>query len=247
MAESRARPRAPRSPDRRGPAAGAAAAPDAAHACLARATAGREAPPRAGEAPSAATRSRRLNRCQRGYDPDTVRRQRLLWPLFLTLAGPAWVAAHAVAYRLTAPEHAEGGAYSHYVPTSLALCIGLAVCLLSAGALAGRPRDLAPFEAAWLFGVSPVLGFALAEGSGHSASALGALLVMQLPFALLALVLARGLFVLARGLAKALAWPQTSPLPALELLERLPETGARGGRRPAGARRQRAPPLLHGR
>jgi hypothetical protein len=112
------------------------------------------------------------------------------------------------------------GSYAGYLPTSLALCLALALPL-AAGAVVGKRWRGSSLRSLWLFGLVPVVGFvgeALVEpilgGSATLVDAAGvaaALLVgflVQIPFALLAVGLARGLLLLAEGLARMLARPK---------------------------------------
>lgn len=111
-------------------------------------------------------------------------------------------------------------AYLSYLPTSLVLCLALALPLAAGAAVGGRWRGTT-IRSLWLFGLVPVFGF-----FGHSAepflvgdgalTQLGALvpvalvgLLIQIPFALVAVGLARRILWLAENLARALAGPRT--------------------------------------
>ena len=112
--------------------------------------------------------------------------------------------------------------YAGYLPTSLALCLALALPL-AAGAVVGKRWRGSSLRSLWLFGLVPVVGFVgealvepilggsatLVDAAGVTAALLVGLLV-QIPFALLAVGLARGLLLLAESLARMLARP-TAP------------------------------------
>jgi hypothetical protein len=150
-------------------------------------------------------------------------RRRIVVPALLVLAGLGWAAAHAVAHRLVmARREMPSGSlegYLGYLPTSLALCLALAFPLAAGAALGKRWRGSSG-RALWLFGLVPVLGFAghavaepLLSGSGaptagaHLAPVLLVGLLFQIPFALAAVGLARGVLRAARSLAGGLAGP----------------------------------------
>jgi hypothetical protein len=112
-------------------------------------------------------------------------------------------------------------AYLSYLPTSLVLCLALALPLAAGAAVGGRWRGTS-VRSLWLFGLVPVFGFV-----GHSAepfvvgdgaaTQLGPLvpvalvgLLIQIPFALVAVGLARRILWLAESLARALAGPRTA-------------------------------------
>jgi hypothetical protein len=156
-----------------------------------------------------------------------MRRRRLVVPCVLALSGLGWAGAHAVAHRAvmaegSMAEPAGVAAYLSYLPISLVLCLALALPLAAGAAVGGRWRGTS-IRSLWLFGLVPVFGFL-----GHSAeplvggdgavSQLGALvpvalvgLLIQIPFALVAVGLARRILWLAEGLARALAGPHTAP------------------------------------
>ena len=112
-------------------------------------------------------------------------------------------------------------AYLSYLPTSLVLCLALALPLAAGAAVGGRWRGTS-IRSLWLFGLVPMFGFL-----GHSvepfvvgdgaATQLGPLvpvalvgLLVQIPFALVAVGLARRILWLAEGLARALTGPKTA-------------------------------------
>jgi hypothetical protein len=154
-----------------------------------------------------------------------MRRRRLVVPCVLALSGLGWAGAHAVAHRAVMDEGSmaepTGAAYLSYLPTSLVLCLALALPLAAGAAVGGRWRGTS-VRSLWLFGLVPVFGFL-----GHSAepfvvgdgafTQLGGLapvalvgLLIQVPFALVAVGLARRILWLAEGLARALAGPRTA-------------------------------------
>jgi hypothetical protein len=162
-----------------------------------------------------------------------VSRRGIVWLLTLPLAVVGSQVAHALAYRLTAPDdralaHAletSGHDYLAYLPTVLAICAALVVVALSrelrlllAGDTSrpGRPSLLtfavlgpAIFVAQEHFerlahGGSPVLGLAL-----EPTFALG--LVLQVPFAFVAYALASMLLRAARVAAVLLSRPRLLP------------------------------------
>jgi hypothetical protein len=117
------------------------------------------------------------------------------------------------------PETSGAAAYLSYLPTSLVLCLALALPLAAGAAIGGRWRGTS-VTSLWLFGLVPVFGFL-----GHSvepvivgegaATQLGPLvpvaligLLIQIPFALVAVGLARRILWLAEDLARALAGPR---------------------------------------
>ncbi len=123
----------------------------------------------------------------------------------------------------TAPmaEATGAAAYLSYLPTSVILCLALALPLAACAAVGGRWRGTS-LRSLWLFGLVPVFGFV-----GHSVepivvgdasvAQLGPLvplalvgLLIQIPFALVAVGLARRILWLAEGLAWALIGPRTA-------------------------------------
>ncbi len=145
--------------------------------------------------------------------------------------------------------------YVAYLTTSVALCLALALPL-AAGALVGRRWKGASMRSLWLFGVVPVLGFVghtaadplfSEAGNGVSLASLAQValigLLVQLPFALVAVGLARQALWLAERLAR------TEIVPARTVQAPTPShPRPRGRRAPAFrldfARTERGPPLL---
>lgn len=157
-----------------------------------------------------------------------MRRRRLLVPLLLALSGLGWAAAHALAHRAVTADTMSGTAgvraYLHYLPTSLALCLALALPL-AAGAAVGHRWRARSGRSLWLFGVVPVLGYvghALVEplargsstlaglpaGAGRLAPVLLVGLLLQIPLALAVIAAARGILRVAEGVALALLGPR---------------------------------------
>ena len=188
-------------------------------------------------------------------------RRRVAVPAFLGVFGLVWVAAHALAHDVVAQQpaggHAAHGAsaeeYVAYLPSSLALCLTLAIAI-SAGLALGKRWAGRSGRSIWLFAVVPVLGFAtdtLVELAIHGpTAAAGAELVpvllvgllVQLPFALAAVAIADRILWLVERLAWTLrdnvivGRPVELGAPAWA-----PASGART-LRPAGSARSRAPP-----
>ena len=138
--------------------------------------------------------------------------------MLLALSGLGWAAAHAFAHQAVMPATEGGGGalheYAGYLPTSFALCFALALAL-AAGAMLGRRWRGGSVRSLWLFGLVPVIGFvghSIAEplfgGSGSSPAQLAPIaavgLLVQIPFALVAVGLARQVLWLAERLARTL-------------------------------------------
>jgi hypothetical protein len=171
------------------------------------------------------------------------------------------LAAHALAHDVVAQPSASGHAahepalerYTVYLPTSLALCLTLAVAIARGLALGKRWTGRSG-RSIWLFGIVPVLGFAadtLIElpAYGRTAAAaelLPVLLVglpVQIPFALVAVALAVRILWLVARLAWALRDGVIVGRPVeLGALARRPARAATAHRL-TGLSRPRAPPL----
>jgi hypothetical protein len=158
-------------------------------------------------------------------------RRRLAVPVILGALGLVWALAHALTHGVVtqpgAGSHQAHGPVERYLaflPTSVALCLALALAV-AAGARLGRRWHGSSLSSLWLFGAVPLLGFAVdvvielpvqghATVSGTTALVLElapALLVgllVQIPFALAALGLASQILRLAEGLARALCAPR---------------------------------------
>jgi hypothetical protein len=144
-----------------------------------------------------------------------------VWLLVFALTVAGWISAHELAYRLAIPHPHAGGsevavrghAYLAYGALVIALC--LLIALVCTAGLVARPDGLRPPSRRLLLFVLllPPLGFALQEltegllntgappyeAASEPTFLLGILL--QLPFALAALAVARALFAFARCLA----------------------------------------------
>ena len=163
---------------------------------------------------------------------------RLAWLLAYALTVAGWISAHDVAYRLALPHPHDSGsdiaparhAYLAYASLLVVLCLLLAV-LCTAG-LVARPHGLlAPSRRIlFLFVLLPPLGFALQEVT-ESLFATGTLpfeaaleptflvgILLQVPFALAAFVVARMLFAMVRALARTVAGARRPRLVSLDLL-----------------------------
>jgi hypothetical protein len=184
---------------------------------------------------------------------------RLAWLLSLGLAAAGGLAAHGVAYRIAEPDaerrHRLLESTGHgYLDLTLlgSLCVALTVLAFAGCVLAGIRRDTRP--PLWLFALAPPVGFALQEHAERmihqdSFSAGTVLeptflagLLLQLPFAVVALLFARALLVAAGVLARELgAPPRFRPAPDASLAvpagHWIPVAPVL-----VGARGQRAPP-----
>jgi hypothetical protein len=150
-----------------------------------------------------------------------VTRRRVVVPVLLALSGLGWAAAHAVAHRAVMSEETmppdATDRYLSYLTTSAALCLALALPL-AAGALAGKRWRGTSLRSLWLFGLVPVAGFVahsavepLGGGTPLDLPALAPValvgLLLQIPFALVAVGLARHVLWLAEGLARVTTAP----------------------------------------
>jgi hypothetical protein len=152
--------------------------------------------------------------------------RRVAWLVALPVATASWLNAHCLAYVLVPPaasehmhHHAEGGhTYLGSTPVLIAalvtvLAAGLVLC--AGEGLRGRTGGLGP--PALLFALLPPLGFVsqeLIEDLVRSGSLSAGLFTeptflagftLQLPFAVAALLLCRGLYALGYGLGCLLA------------------------------------------
>jgi hypothetical protein len=185
---------------------------------------------------------------------------RLAFLLSLGLAAVGGLAAHALAYRIAEPDPErrhhllESTGHGYFDPTLIgSLCLALTVLAFAGCILAGIRRSARP--PLWVFALAPPLGFALQEHAErmlhHNAFSAGTVLeptflaglLLQLPFAAVALLLARALLVAAVVLARELGAPPRFR-PAVDASLAVP-TGCWTLAAPTlvGARGQRAPPL----
>jgi hypothetical protein len=191
-------------------------------------------------------------------------RRRLVWAISLSLTVVSWLSAHCIAYAIAAPADHHLALIGHDRDGHLEhgrLVIGLFVVLLFtllaggvAAGLEGRRERPVPLE---VFGLLPPIGFVMQEyierlihGDGlpvgmvsEPAFVLG--LLLQLPFALVALGLAWLFLALGSAIGLALARGARPPSAALSVACVLP-SAAELPRIPALAlgHGQRAPPAL---
>jgi hypothetical protein len=148
----------------------------------------------------------------------------VVWALALVLAGAGSQIAHAVAYRLVTPdEHdraqvlaATGHHYFGYVRPLLALAIGIVVVVLVAEVLAARRGSSLCAPRPWRFGVVALVVLFAQEHLERFAHdgvfpwtavlepTFVAALVLQVPFALAAYLVARVLLSAARAVGQRL-------------------------------------------
>lgn len=192
------------------------------------------------------------------------RQPRLAWLLAFALTVAGWISAHEVAYRLAVPHpHARASTlaetgHAYFAYGSLVVALGLLVVLLCTAGLVARPQGLRPpsRHLLVLFVLLPPLGFTLQEVM-ESLLTTGALpyeaaseptfllgILLQLPFALAALTVARALFAFARCLARGVEGAGRPTLVSVELSSP-PAVEARPPRLPALAfgYGERGPPL----
>jgi hypothetical protein len=164
-------------------------------------------------------------------------RPRLAWLLVFALTIAGWISAHEVAYRLAITHPHDGGSelagrgHAHLAYGSLAIALSFLVALVCTAGLVARPtgRRSPSRHLLLIVVVVPPLGFALQE-LAEGLLATGALpyeaasqpafllgILLQLPFALAALVAARVLFAFARCLARSLGGTGRPKLVSLEL------------------------------
>ena len=177
--------------------------------------------------------------------------RRLTWLLTVPLMVGSLLAGHTVAYRLVdAPSTGHG--YFHYVPLVGAVLLALALCALVLEAVAVLRGEVRVASPPWAFALLPLGAFVIQEHlerllySGTSPVLEPAFLVglaVQLPFGVVALLLARVLQSLAHavGLALALREPplhaECPPLSPISVEPRRLDVLALGYG-------ERAPPLL---
>jgi hypothetical protein len=191
----------------------------------------------------------------------TGARHRHAWLLSIAVAASGALAAHALAYRLVEPDaerrrHLLEETGHGYLDLKLFGAFLTAVALVGfiARVFAGGRRAGAP--PLWLFALAPPLGFVLQEQAEHAlhsnALSVDPLLaptfliglLLQVPFALAALLAARTLLATADALAAGLGSPpRLAPAPdaglALPVCFSVPAAPTL-----IGARGQRAPPHL---
>jgi hypothetical protein len=186
---------------------------------------------------------------------------RLAWLLSLALAAAGALASHGVAYRIAEPDaelrrHLLEETGHGYINLDLigSLLAALVIVGFAGSVLTGARRRFAP--PLWIFALTPPVGFTVQEHAERMlhAGSLGvspgldaAFLVglgLQIPFALIAFLVARALLFAASALAAGLGAPlrlRHAPDPGVVL----PTTDRNPiGRVLVGARGQRAPPML---
>jgi hypothetical protein len=154
-----------------------------------------------------------------------MRRLGIAWALAASLAALGSLWAHELTYRLVAPSDSAyasllartGHGYLDHAPLLVGILLAAVALSLVRACLDGARRRRSRPGPGWRFAVLPVVGFALQEHLErlfHDGTfPLGAALestfllgvVLQLPFALAALVAARALLGAARDLGQALA------------------------------------------
>jgi hypothetical protein len=157
-------------------------------------------------------------------------RRRLAWGLTLPLVAAGGLAAHVLAYGMVASDH-HSGSLAHATLIQWRVCVALCLALAVIGAVgyavetvSGRASRGAPL---WVFALLPPVGFVIQEQLEHllqhgGLSATLTLepvfllgLLLQVPFAAAAYLVARGLVSVAITLIRALgrARPRLSPTP----------------------------------
>jgi hypothetical protein len=142
---------------------------------------------------------------------------KIAWPLLLGLLVSGWGAAHGLAYRIVVPDATqrnhllEETGHAYFDPAPL---LALVVTLIALGLLCCIVRSRAAFRAPWIFGLLPPAAFVVQEhlerllhdgqipltASLDPTFVVG--LLLQLPFALAAIVVARCLIALSAALTR---------------------------------------------
>jgi hypothetical protein len=168
--------------------------------------------------------------------PVVSRQPRLAWLLVFALTVAGWISAHEVAYRLAIPHpHASGSdvveaghAYLAYSSLLVVLCLLVAVLCTAGLVLRSHGVRTPSGRVLPLFVLLPPLGFALQEviesllTGGFPVEAVleptflvG--LLLEVPFAVVALVVARVFFAVARSVARRGAGSTRPKLVAFDL------------------------------
>jgi hypothetical protein len=176
-----------------------------------------------------------------------MERRRIAWLLSLALMAVGGLFAHMLAYYLVAPhQHARGAlmertghSYLEHWPLCVSVCavvIGLALVASVVGRLCGGRPLRVPV---WLFALVPPLGFTVQEhlerlmysGAFPHAAALEPTfavgLLLQIPFALAAFLIARTLLALAVALVETLRAQPRPRLVSLDVELRRPNVAVR--------------------
>jgi hypothetical protein len=142
-----------------------------------------------------------------------VRRQRLSWLLFVPLTAIGGLVAHVAVQAVAVPaHHGAGMPHSHidigHWPLCAAVCGVVGLAGLALAGVRGRPARV-PL---WVFALVPPVGFAvqeeifaLSEGLATPSAGLGLALglVLQIPFALAAFLVARALLTFAATIVRS--------------------------------------------
>jgi hypothetical protein len=163
-------------------------------------------------------------------------RRRLPWLLALPVMAAGSLAAHSLSYLFVSARASESGVEvserassgdAGYLVLFLGILAATAVVASAARLLLGRPRRRGAELTPWLFFILPPLAFALQELSERLLRAEAfpfhaaleprflAGLLLQVPFGLLALLLARLLLRVVERLVRVLARPKTPRLGAI--------------------------------
>ena len=190
-----------------------------------------------------------------------MRRRRLAWGLTLPLVAAGGLSAHAVAYKLVSSDHHAGSA-AHTALMHWRVCVSVCVALALVAALAHAVELLrgasGPGTPLWVFAVLPPGGFLVQEQVEHVLEYGGLSqtlfvepvflvgLLLQIPFAAAAYLIARAVVTVAVKLICALGLgpgrPRLAPTPPRFRL--VPEPVLAVANPIALGHGQRAPPLL---
>ena len=188
-----------------------------------------------------------------------MRRRRLAWGLTLPLVAAGALSAHVLAYALVSSHH-HSGSQAHAALMHWRVCVALSFALAVAGALgyaadgvSGRASRGAPL---WAFALLPPAGFVMQEHFEHLLQhgdlaytlafepvfLLG--LLLQVPFAAAAYLVARALVTVAVTLIRALGRAQSRRVPTAPSFRVTPEPALALANPVALGYGQRAPPGL---
>jgi hypothetical protein len=196
---------------------------------------------------------------------SSMSRRRLPWLVAVPLIVGGSFSAHGLSYRIVAPDtgaraqllEQTGHGYLDHAPLAIAILLALLVAGLGLRAARTLRGGISAPLSAWLFFSMPLVGFALQEHLErlfHDGSfPLGAVLeptflvglLLQLPFALAAYVVAWALLEVAERIGPSLRasppgrWPSAQSVPPPQAQVEFPRIPALALGRP-----QRGPPLL---